>query len=81
MDLSIVSEVIGQDDQRWLGTAHGTSAGDSITLDASAFTAEHPLPERLPAVRHVRVAEHQHQQVRPVHHGRRQRHRHRAGSS
>jgi hypothetical protein len=39
MDLSIVSEAIGQDDQRWLGSAHGTSAADSITLDASLFTA------------------------------------------
>lgn len=39
MDLVPVIESIGQDDQRWLGTAHGTSAGDSITLDASAFTA------------------------------------------
>jgi hypothetical protein len=39
MDLVPTIESIGQDDQRWLGTAHGTSAGDPITLDASAFTA------------------------------------------
>jgi hypothetical protein len=39
MDLVPTTETIGQDDQRWLGSAHGTSAGDSITLDASAFTA------------------------------------------
>jgi len=39
MDLVPVIETIGQDDQRWLGTAHGTSAGDSITLDAASFTA------------------------------------------
>lgn len=39
MDLAITVESIGQDDQRWLGSAHGTANGDSITLDASAFTA------------------------------------------
>lgn len=39
MDLSLISEVIGQDDQRWLGSAIGTSSGDSITLDAALFTA------------------------------------------
>jgi hypothetical protein len=39
MDLALISESIGQDDQRWLGSAHGTAAGDSITLDASAFSA------------------------------------------
>jgi hypothetical protein len=39
MDLALTTETIGQDDQRWLGSAHGTSAGDAITLDASAFTA------------------------------------------
>lgn len=39
MDIVPVIETIGQDDQRWLGSAHGTTAGDTITLDASAFTA------------------------------------------
>jgi hypothetical protein len=39
MDLAPTIETIGQDDQRWLGTAHGTAAGDSITLDAAAFVA------------------------------------------
>ncbi len=39
MDLSLVSEVIGQDDQRWLASAHGTGSGDPITLDAALFTA------------------------------------------
>ena len=39
MDLAPTVETIGQDDQRWLGSAHGTASGDPITLDASAFTA------------------------------------------
>jgi len=44
MDLALTIDTIGQDDQRWLGTAHGTSAGDSITLDAAAFTAGTHFP-------------------------------------
>lgn len=39
MDLVPVIETVGQDDQRWLGSAHGTSSADSITLDAALFTA------------------------------------------
>jgi hypothetical protein len=39
MDLSLVTETIGQDDQRWIGSAHGTSNARSITLDAALFTA------------------------------------------
>lgn len=39
MDLTAVIETVGQDDQRWLGSAHGTSAGRSVTLDAALFTA------------------------------------------
>ena len=39
MDLSVRTETFGQDDQSWLGSAHGTNAGRTITLDTSAFTA------------------------------------------
>lgn len=39
MDLSIKTETFSQDDQSWLGSAHGTNAAPSITLDTSAFTA------------------------------------------
>ena len=38
MDLSIKTETFGQDDQSWLGSAHGTDNARSITLDTSAFT-------------------------------------------
>lgn len=39
MDLTTVIETVGQDDQRWLGSAHGTSSARSVTLDAALFTA------------------------------------------
>jgi hypothetical protein len=39
MILTPTVEVFGNDDQRWLGSAHGTDACPSITLDTSAFTA------------------------------------------
>lgn len=39
MDLSLRTEAFGVDDQSWLGSAHGTDATESITLDTSAFTA------------------------------------------
>lgn len=39
MDLSVRTESHYQDNQSWLGAAHGTDAGRSITLDTSAFTA------------------------------------------
>ena len=38
MNLSPVTETFYQDDQTWLGSAHGTSSARSITLDTSAFT-------------------------------------------
>ncbi len=38
MFLQTRSESWAQDDQRWLGSAHGTDATRSITLDTSAFT-------------------------------------------
>lgn len=39
MDLSIKTEAFQQDDQSWLGSAHGTQSARTVTLDASAFTA------------------------------------------
>jgi hypothetical protein len=39
MDLSQRTETFGQDDQSWLGSAHGTEMARSITLDTSAFTS------------------------------------------
>lgn len=39
MDLTTKIETFQQDDQSWLGSAHGTDAARSITLDTSAFTA------------------------------------------
>ena len=39
MDLSVRKEIFGGDDQRWLGSAHGTDSGMTVTLDKSAFTA------------------------------------------
>ena len=39
MNLSQVSESFGQENQTWLGSAHGTDAARSITLDKSTFTS------------------------------------------
>lgn len=39
MDLTIRTETFTQDDQSWLGSAHGTDMARSITLDTSAFTS------------------------------------------
>ena len=39
MDLSVKTEVFGQDDQSWLGSARGTDSGRPILLQTSAFTA------------------------------------------
>lgn len=42
MDLSLVTETYGAEDQRWLGSAHGTTATRPITLDSALFdTADH----------------------------------------
>lgn len=38
MDLSMRTEAFSFDDQSWLGSAHGTDAARTITLDTSAFT-------------------------------------------
>lgn len=45
MDLSVRSETFAADDQTWLGSAHGTSAARSITLDTSAFTEATHYPD------------------------------------
>jgi hypothetical protein len=39
MNLTPNVEAIQQDSQAWLGSAHGTDAARSITLDTSAFTS------------------------------------------
>lgn len=39
MDLSLRTDTYQQEDQSWLGSAHGTDMGRSITLKTSAFTA------------------------------------------
>jgi hypothetical protein len=39
MDLNLRTETFQTDDQSWLGSAHGTDAPRSITLDTSAFTS------------------------------------------
>lgn len=45
MDLSVHTQTFGQDDQSWLGAAHGTDVARSITLDVSAFTAGTHYPD------------------------------------
>jgi hypothetical protein len=35
VDLTLTTETFNQDDQSWLGSAHGTSSGRPVTLDAS----------------------------------------------
>ena len=38
MNLNPTTETFYQDDQTWLGSAHGTSSARTVTLDISAFT-------------------------------------------
>lgn len=45
MDLTIKKESFGQDDQSWLGSAHGTQSAQSITLDVSTFTKATHYPD------------------------------------
>ncbi|WP_068922193.1 head decoration protein [Planobispora rosea] len=45
MDLSIRTENFANDDQSWLGSAHGTDATRTITLDTSAFTSGTHYPD------------------------------------
>lgn len=44
MNLAPVTEAFYQEDQTWLGSAHGTSMGRPVTLDVSAFTANTHYP-------------------------------------
>ena len=45
MDLSISKTNIGSEDQSWLGSAHGTNAAQTITLDVSTFTKADHYPD------------------------------------
>lgn len=45
MDLSIRTETFAQEDQSWLGSAHGTDTARSITLDVSTFTVGTHYPD------------------------------------
>lgn len=45
MELSFKTETFGSDDQSWLGSAHGTDATESITLDTSTFTPATHYPD------------------------------------
>lgn len=44
MDLTLKTESFGQDNQSWLGSAHGTDMARTITLDTSTFTAATHYP-------------------------------------
>lgn len=44
MDLSLRTTAYQVEDRSWLGSAHGTSATETITLDVSAFTANTHYP-------------------------------------
>lgn len=45
MDLSVTTETFGQDNQSWIGAAHGIDLARSITLDTSAFVAGTHYPD------------------------------------
>lgn len=45
MDLSLRTETFLQDDQSWLGSAHGTDTARSITLDVSKFIGGTHYPD------------------------------------
>jgi len=45
VDISVRSETWGVEDRSWLGSAHGTEATRTITLDVSAFTEATHYPE------------------------------------
>ncbi|UKA59166.1 head decoration protein [Arthrobacter sp. FW306-2-2C-D06B] len=45
MDIAIKRASFGQDDQSWLGSAHGTNAAQTITLDVSTFTKATHYPD------------------------------------
>ena len=39
MDLTLKSTTVASDDQSWLGSAHGTTTCDPVTLDAALFSS------------------------------------------
>ena len=45
MDLSVRTETFGQDDQTWIGAAHGIDLARSVSLDTSAFTEATHYPD------------------------------------
>lgn len=45
MDISVRSTTYGVEDRSWLGSAHGTEATRTVTLDVSAFTAGTHYPD------------------------------------
>lgn len=45
MDLSVVTQTYGPDDQSWIGAAHGIDLARSISLDMSTFTAGTHYPD------------------------------------
>jgi hypothetical protein len=45
MILAQTTESFGSDDQSWLGSAHGTDATETISLDTSLFTAGTHYPD------------------------------------
>ncbi|MFJ2618170.1 head decoration protein [Glutamicibacter sp. NPDC087344] len=45
MDLNIKRSSVGNENQSWLGSAHGTNAAQSITLDVSTFTKATHYPD------------------------------------
>ncbi|MFE0326339.1 head decoration protein [Streptomyces sp. NPDC058960] len=45
MDLSLKTESFTQDKRDWLGSAHGTDAPVSVTLDVSTFTQATHYPD------------------------------------
>lgn len=45
MDLTISRKSFGADDQSWLGSAHGTNAAQTITVDVSTLTRADHYPD------------------------------------
>lgn len=45
MDLTVKRRNYGADDQSWLGSAHGTNAARTITVDVTTFTAATHYPD------------------------------------
>lgn len=45
MDLTIKTQSYGQEDQTWLGSAHGTETGEPVTLQANLFTLGTHYPD------------------------------------